>query len=138
VNVRSISKNEAQRRKYKKLKLGGGQTYDGSVSIWIRHNLLHRARTDRPGMYIVLLYIYIYIFIFIYTYKLTKNREKCRKNKRKRKYINIHVTQTDCDPLRDILVRGDAPRQTTPKVTYITYGHESQKGARSQNGRTDW
>jgi hypothetical protein len=57
VNVRNTGKIEAQHRKYKRLKLGGGQAYDRSVvytavNIYRWHNVLRNARTDRPGMYI--------------------------------------------------------------------------------------
>jgi hypothetical protein len=56
INVRSVGRTEVQHRKYKRLKLGGGQEYDRSCvwtaqSIQHWHNLLRNARTGRPGMY---------------------------------------------------------------------------------------
>jgi hypothetical protein len=49
-NVRNIGKNEAQQRKYKRLKLGGGQAYCRKY-IPLAY-MLHNARTDRLDMYI--------------------------------------------------------------------------------------
>jgi hypothetical protein len=54
-NVRNIEQGEAMRRKYKRLKLGGGQAYNRSGDYAdvkprvekIRHNLLCKAWTDK-------------------------------------------------------------------------------------------
>jgi hypothetical protein len=51
---------------------------------------------------------------------------------------NIHDTDKDCDPLHDRPVRVGATLQTQTFLNKQKYGNESQSGARSHDGLTDY
>jgi hypothetical protein len=100
-----------------------------SIRGWL--NLLRNARTDRPGMYVC-----VSVCVCTHTYTLVHN------NISSNKYPHMNINRQDCDPCTWQIrppVRVDAPQKTIPKFSSkLKYGHESQLGARGQDGQIGW